>query len=132
MSERFYGAALAAVTAAAVIALPAAFAPARAAGDPAAGKQVYQTMCSICHAIGAGQNRIGPTLFGVVGRTTGAVPGYSYSAANKGANITWTPEELDKYLDGPRATIPGTKMTYGGLHDATKRANLIAFLATLK
>ncbi|HEX2942635.1 MAG TPA: cytochrome c family protein [Rhodopila sp.] len=111
--------------------LTAASLPATAA-DPAAGKQVFQNVCSICHSVQPGQNKIGPTLFGVVGRKTGAVPGYSYSAANKAADITWTEANLDKYLEAPRAMIPGTKMTYGGLKDPTKRANLVAYLATLK
>jgi cytochrome c len=52
--------------------------------------------------------------------------------ANKNANLVWTPDVLDKYLDNPQSVVPGTKMPYGGLKNATKRANLIAFLATLK
>ncbi|HQT79513.1 MAG TPA: cytochrome c family protein [Rhodopila sp.] len=112
--------------------LIAASLPAAAAGDAAAGKSVFQNVCSICHSVNPGQNKIGPSLFGVVGRKTGSVPGYSYSAANEKADITWTEANLDKYLEAPRAMIPGTKMTYGGLKDPEKRANLIAYLATLK
>ena len=107
-------------------------APAFAAGDAAAGKRVFRNVCSICHSNVKGQNRIGPSLFGVVGRETGSEPGYSYSSANKAAHITWTPEVLDKYLEAPRKMIPGTKMTYAGLKDAKKRADLIAYLETLK
>ena len=102
------------------------------AGDPAAGRSVFMSICSICHTVQPGQNRIGPTLFGVVGRKTGSVPGYTYSPANMAANLTWDAETLDKYLQGPRAMIPGTKMTYAGLKDPEKRANLIAYLETLK
>jgi cytochrome c len=79
-----------------------------------------------------GQNKIGPSLFGVVGRKTGTVPGFNYSPANAGANLTWDPATLDKYLESPRAMMPGTKMTFGGVKDPEKRANLIAYLATLK
>jgi cytochrome c len=103
-----------------------------AAGDPAAGKSVFQSTCSICHSIQPGQNKIGPTLSGVVGRKTGSVAGYTYSPQNQAANLTWDAATLDKYLEAPRAMIPGTKMTYGGLKDAQKRADLIAYLATLK
>jgi len=102
------------------------------AGDPAAGKSVFQSTCSICHSVQPGQNKIGPTLFGVVGRKTGSVPGYTYSPPNTAANLTWDAATLDKYLEAPRAMIPGTKMTYGGQKDAAKRADLIAYLATLK
>ena len=107
-------------------------APSAQAADPAAGKSVFTSVCSICHAAQPGKNGVGPSLFGVVGRKTGAESGFHYSAANQGANLTWDEATLDKYLQAPRATIPGTTMTYGGLKDDTKRANLIAYLATLK
>ncbi len=103
-----------------------------AAGDPAAGKSVFQAACSICHSVQPGQNKIGPTLFGVVGRKTGSVPGYTYSPQNQAANLTWDAATLDKYLEAPRTIIPGTKMTYGGLKDPQKRADLIAYLQTLR
>jgi len=102
------------------------------AADPADGQSVYKTQCSICHAVAPGRNSIGPTLFGVVGRKTGSVPGFHYSPANLGANITWEPATLDKYIESPRAVVPGTIMTYSGVKDATKRADLIAYLETLK
>jgi cytochrome c len=102
------------------------------AGDAGAGKAVFQSTCSICHSVQPGQNKIGPTLFGVVGRKTGSVTGYSYSPANQAANMTWDNATLDKYLEAPRATIPGTKMTFAGVKDAGKRADLIAYLDTLK
>lgn len=102
------------------------------AADPAAGKAVYASMCSICHSVQPGKNMVGPTLAGVVGRKTGSVPGFHYSPANQNANLTWDAATLDKYLQSPRTTVPGTTMTYGGLKDDTKRADLIAYLATLK
>jgi len=101
-------------------------------GDPAAGKAVFGTSCGICHTVKPGDNKIGPTLFGVVGRKTGSVPDYTYSPANLAANITWTDATLDKYLEAPRAMIPGTKMAYAGVKDATKRADLISYLNTVK
>lgn len=102
------------------------------AADAAAGKQVFHSQCAICHSDKAGVNKIGPSLFGVVGRHTGSEPGYDYSVANKNANIVWTPAELNLYINHPQKIVPGTKMPYSGLHNATKRANLIAFLKTLK
>ena len=113
-------------------ALVTAFAAPAMAGDAGAGQTVFKSVCSMCHSNQAGQNKIGPTLFGVVGRKTGAAEGYTYSPANQGANLTWDEATLDKYLQAPRTVVPGTKMTYGGLKDDEKRANLIAYLSTLK
>ena len=102
------------------------------AADAAAGKQVFHSQCAICHSDHPGVNKIGPSLFGVVGRHTGSEPGYDYSVANKNSNLVWTPAELNLYINHPQKIVPGTKMPYQGLHNATKRANLIAFLETLK
>ena len=102
------------------------------AADPAAGKSVFNSVCSICHSAQAGKNGIGPSLYDVVGRKTGSVAGFHYSPANQNANLTWDAATLDKYLQSPRTVIPGTIMTYAGLKDDTKRADLIAYLATLK
>jgi cytochrome c len=118
--------------AAAGILLTAVSGHAARAADPGAGRAVFQSSCSICHSPKAGQNGIGPTLFGVVGRKTGSIAGYSYSPENEAANLTWDQPTLDKYLQAPRATIPGTKMTYAGVKDAGKRGDVIAYLATLK
>jgi cytochrome c len=112
--------------------LAALTSPAFAAGDPVAGQAVFKSTCTMCHSNQPGQNKIGPSLFGVVGRKTGSEPDYTYSVANKGANLTWDEATLEKYLEAPRVVVPGTKMTYGGQKDAEKRANLIAYLATLK
>ena len=96
-------------------------------GNPVAGKAVF-TVCKTCHVVTPGQNRIGPSLYGVVGRTSGSVPGFSYSAANKNSHIVWTEPVLYQYLISPQAYVPGTKMTYPGLKDAQKRADVIAYL----
>jgi len=118
-----------------ILAIGVAFAgggPVAQAADPAAGKSVFNTYCLICHSAQAGKNMVGPSLFGVVGRPTGSVPGFHYSPANQNAHLTWDAATLDKYLASPRTVIPGTTMTYAGLKDDTKRADLIAYLATLK
>ena len=101
------------------------------AADPAAGEMIFKMQCGICHAVAAGQNRIGPTLFGVVGRPAGSVPGFNYTADHKKLGITWTAATLDKYLTNPRAMVPDTSMVYAGLKDDTERADLIAYLETL-
>jgi cytochrome c len=105
--------------------------PAQAA-DPSAGRQVFTSTCSICHSNQPNRNGVGPSLFGVVGRKSADVPGYGFSPAMQGAKLTWDEATLEKYLESPRTVVPGTKMTYAGLQDPTKRADLIAYLATLK
>ena len=106
--------------------------PAYAGGDPEAGKALFRSICTLCHSNAPGQNKVGPLLFGVVGRRSGSVPGYSYSDANKNFGIVWTVDVLDKYLISPQAVVPGTKMGYPGQKDDQKRADIIAYLATLK
>jgi len=105
---------------------------AQAAGDPAAGKVIFTQKCGLCHAVEQGKNKIGPSLYGVVGRKAGSLPDYTYSDAMKNADRTWDETTLDAYLIHPRQTIPGVKMIFAGLPDATDRQNVIAYLATNK
>jgi len=101
------------------------------AQDAAAGKAVFQSQCSICHSVQQGRNLIGPSLFGLFGRKAGQVPGFHYSAANEASGLTWNATTLDPYLTSPSTVIPHTIMSYPGLKDAKKRADLIAYLGTL-
>jgi cytochrome c2 len=118
------------LTALVAILVPSGAGAARAA-DAAAGEAVFKSQCSICHSVQAGRNQVGPSLAGIVGRKAGQVPNFHYSPANKDSDLTWDEATLDRYLTSPRTVVPHTIMTYGGLKDADKRANLIAYLATL-
>lgn len=102
------------------------------AGDASAGKAVFRSQCGICHSPSEGKNIVGPSLFGVVGRHTASITGFRYSPANQGANLNWDEATLDKYLDSPKAVVPGTAMNFSGIKDADKRADVISYLATLK
>jgi cytochrome c len=113
------------------VALPFALAGPCAAADVEAGKTKFK-LCAICHTAEAGKNKVGPSLFGIIGRKAGSLEGYNYSDAMKKFGKTWTPENLDAYLTDPHAVVPGTKMIFPGIKDKTKRANLIAYLETLK
>lgn len=110
--------------------LLAMLAPAAHAADADAGARVFKSQCGTCHA--AGKNLVGPNLTGLVGRHAGGVDGFRYSAANKAADFTWDAAKLDPYLADPKAVIPGTSMLYAGLKNDTQRADLIAYLETLK
>lgn len=99
-------------------------------GDVGRGKAVF-AQCAACHSDDAGVNGIGPSLNGVVGRMASEVADYTYSPANRDSGIIWTPEKLFQYLEAPQRVVPGTKMSYAGLADPAKRADVIAYLATL-
>ena len=112
----------------AVLAALAAPQAARAAGDAAAGEQVFK-QCKACHQIGPGaKNMVGPELNGLDGRHSGTAPAYSYSAANKNSGITWNEETFKEYIKDPRAKIPNTKIIFPGLKDEKTAEDLWAYL----
>ncbi len=96
-------------------------------GDPTSGKAVFQ-QCMTCHTTQAGVNKVGPSLHGVIGRHSGMIPGFNYSTANKGSGKVWTEQELYVYLKDPQKEVPGTYMTFTGVKDDQKRADVIAYL----
>jgi cytochrome c len=98
-------------------------------GDPAHGKEIFNR-CMVCHSIDAGVNHIGPSLHGVVGRHSGSIPNFSYSAANKKSGIVWTEQKIYDYLKNPQMMVPGTKMTFPGLPRPQDRADVVAYLKT--
>ena len=95
------------------------------------GQKVFKQQCGLCHDVAAGKNRVGPSLFGVVGRKSGSVEGFHYSDGNKNSGLTWDQATLDQYLADPRGTVPGTTMTYAGVKSEEQRRDIIAYLATL-
>src|SRR5260370_19989598 len=102
-----------------------------AAADVEAGKADFKK-CALCHTTEAGKNKIGPSLFGIVGRKTASVDNFNYSEAMKKFDHTWDAETLDTYLADPRAAEPGTQMIFPRIKDQKERQNLIAHPATLE
>jgi cytochrome c2 len=102
------------------------------AQDASAGRTLFQSQCSICHSPQPNRNIVGPSLFGVVGRHSGRMPGFSYSEANLRSGLTWDPATLDRYLSSPQKIVPGTLMTYPGLKNPQQRAAIIGYLSTLR
>jgi cytochrome c len=99
------------------------------AQDVAAGEKDF-LVCRACHQIGpTAKDAVGPVLNGIVGRKAGSDPNFNYSSANKESGITWTPEELDKYLESPQTVVPHTKMMFPGVKEEAKRKDIIAYLA---
>lgn len=115
---------------------PVVEAVAEVAADPAliaAGESAFR-QCKACHMVGEGaQNRVGPELNGIIGRTIGSVEGVRYSgvfAEAAAAGETWTPEALTAFLANPSAAMPGTKMSFRGVRDEADITALIAYLAS--
>jgi len=100
------------------------------AQDTAAGRQVF-AQCSVCHSTD-GSNGVGPSLRGVVGRKAGSVAGFRYSRAMKTVGITWDEQQLTDYLADPQKIVPGNVMPFAGVSDAKQRADVVAYLVTLK
>ena len=95
------------------------------------GAQVAK-QCGVCHNVQKGQGaKIGPDLYGVIGRARASEPGFNYSAAMKSKGGTWTVDDLNTFLTKPSAFVPGTAMTFAGLSNEKQRADVIAFLNTL-
>jgi cytochrome c len=102
-----------------------------AAADVDKGRRTAQA-CQACHTFEqGGQDRIGPSLWGVVGRNVAARKTFTYSSAFAAQTGAWTYDRLDRWLANPAKAVPGTKMAFAGLRRDEDRANVIAFLSTL-
>jgi cytochrome c len=111
---------------------PAASLPALLASASAERGQQAVRVCSACHSFEqGGPNKIGPALWGVVGRDIAAHEGFSYSSALADKEGTWDYETLDAYLTDPRSWAPGTKMAFAGVKKPEDRADVIAYLRSL-
>jgi cytochrome c len=114
----------------AVLVLAGATAKPGYAQDAEHGKTVFKA-CAACHATDHA-NRVGPGLEGIIGRKAGTAPGFGYSNAMKKSDIVWDTKILDAYLESPQQVVPGNRMPYAGLKNATDRTDLVAYLAALK
>ena len=103
------------------------------AGDAAAGAKLFKAKCATCHtANDGGPNKQGPNLWGVMGRQSGQVAGFKYTAANKGSGVTWGNQEMFDYLANPKKYIKGTNMAFPGFKKEKDRADVVAYLNTCK
>jgi cytochrome c len=102
-----------------------AAAPADAGGDPVRGREVFERRCTGCHALD--QNREGPRLQDVFGRTSGQIAGFSYSPALVKAHIVWNDVTLDQWLADPDTLVPGNNMDFH-VPKTQERQDLIRFL----
>jgi cytochrome c len=113
------------------LALTATLGMARAQ-DLAAGEQSFRK-CSPCHSVGEdARNKVGPVLNGLEGRKSGTIPEYSYSEANKKAEIVWSDATFKDYIQNPMAKMPGTKMAFAGIRNEKEIGDLWAYLKQFK
>jgi cytochrome c len=97
------------------------------AADAARGEQLF-VECASCHTLEKGVHNVGPSLNGLFQRKAGSFDDFRYSPAMKRANITWTADELDKFIADPQMVVPANRMPYAGMTNAADRADLIAYL----
>ncbi|MBI3438788.1 MAG: cytochrome c family protein [Proteobacteria bacterium] len=109
---------------AAVAALPAPY----NAANYQAGRTVF-AQCRSCHTItNGGANMVGPNLHGVIDRPIASLQNFNYSPPVHGAHFNWDPEHLDQWISNPQAMLPGTRMGFAGVRDATQRRDVIAYI----
>ena len=96
--------------------------------DVDAGKKVFRK-CNVCHTLEeGGKKKIGPNLFGIMGRQSGTFEGFKYSKAMKTAAVTWNVDTLTQYLSNPKAFIPGNKMAFPGIKKPEQIENVITYI----
>lgn len=105
--------------------------PLLANAKPEGGAATFK-ICSACHSGDrGGPNKVGPVLWGVVGRKSGSVDGFAYSDGMKAKGGEWTYDRLANFLNSPKGYVTGTKMVFNGVQDPAKLADLLAYLGTL-
>ena len=103
------------------------------AGNAARGRAVAVKQCQICHSFNKGGKMVlGPNLYGIFGKPAGAIKGYKYSKALLASGLTWTDANLIEFLADPEQFIKGTKARFPGVKSSKKRADIVAYLKTLK
>jgi cytochrome c2 len=98
---------------------------------PAADRQRGQALfgeCVSCHSL-EGENGVGPTLKGVIGRRSGSLSDFRYSPAMRRAGLVWDAATLERFLEDPQALVRGNRMPFAGFEEPSDRADVAAFLA---
>ena len=97
------------------------------AADADHGRQLYE-QCAACHSLKAGEQLLGPSLNGVIGRKAGALEEFRYSPPMKRSTIVWTRETIATFLAEPQKDIPGNRMPYSGMPEAKDREDILDYL----
>lgn len=108
------------------------------AANPSHGEEIFKTTCAACHVAERDPSRAdlatrtGPNLWGVIGRKAGIYKGYAYSYAMRTSGITWTDQQLSRYIAAPQKTVPNVRMNFPGLKNPNDIQDVIAYLDTLR
>lgn len=105
---------------------------ASADGAQEASDKAFKKLCTVCHTIEAGKNKVGPSLAGILGRKAGTIDGFRYSEANQKSDVVWDEAKLDVYLEDPKKFMPGNKMGFNGVKNADERKEIVAYLKAAK
>jgi cytochrome c len=104
-----------------------------AEGDVAAGEKAATKYCVVCHSVDKGGKTVfGPNLFDMYGKPAGAIEGYKYSDALLNSGLVWTDSNIIEFLADPNKFLPGTKAQFAGIKSAKDRADIVAYMKTLK
>ena len=106
--------------------------PVYSAGDAERGQMIYEEACSQCHQITPGLNKKGPQLMNIYGAKSAQLADFDYSEGLKAAGWEWTAEKLDPYIEDNEKVITDSKMLADPIPDASERADIIAYLSTLR
>lgn len=101
-------------------------------GDAKHGRLIYQEACQKCHQLTAGQNKKGPQLMHIYGAPAAMLRDYKYSEALKDSGWVWDVQTLDVYIADAQAALPDTRMHADPMPDASERADVIAYMSTLR
>lgn len=102
------------------------------AGAQEVSDKAFKKLCTVCHTVEAGKNKVGPSLAGIVGRKAGTIEGFRYSEANQKSDVVWDEAKLDVYLEDPKKFMPGNKMVFNGVKNADERKEIVAYLKAAK
>lgn len=115
-----------------LLAILALAAPARAETETSDAQVAFNNACRTCHSMKEGDHRLGPSLYGIVGRKAGSIEGYGFSSAMQQSNVVWDEATLDAFIENPDKVVHGNAMKpYGGIDDPAQRSEIVAYLKSI-